>query len=164
MQPVLRMSTTFHPASAAYSSSPATRAPAWQQPPNPPGPELAQRNPAGAGYLAGKVRRDEEARQHEEHVDADVGAAHRLRPQVKPEHEQHGNSAQALEFRPEARTSCCGVRQMLQTLRREGCRKVYVALPGVHRTTVGSSGIGGPTASSGASREASDAPIPEFPK
>lgn len=44
-----------------------------------------------------KVRRDQETRDHEEHVDTDKSAGHAVRPEVIREDEEDRDSAQALD-------------------------------------------------------------------
>jgi hypothetical protein len=59
-------------------------------------PELAEVHPACGVQLACQVRRDEEAGDHEEDVDADVAAAQPSRPEVIQNDGQHRDRAQPL--------------------------------------------------------------------
>ncbi|GAB2490353.1 hypothetical protein GCM10026982_13300 [Nocardiopsis aegyptia] len=54
------------------------------------------------GDLAVEQRRDEEAGDHEEHVDPDVAAREQGRIQVVDEHDQDGDGAQSLDLGTEA--------------------------------------------------------------
>ena len=68
-----------------------------EQPSRPPGPEGPQRDRARPADLGQQQARDEEAGEHEEHVDPDVAAVDAGHPGVEQDDRHHGDGAQALD-------------------------------------------------------------------
>ena len=73
-----------------------------EDPPRAPGVEAEQGHPPGPLRLAHQQRGDEEARDHEEDVDADEPAGEGPDPGVVEGHQQHGQGAETLDVLPEA--------------------------------------------------------------
>ena len=74
-----------------------------EEPPHAAGVEVADRDRAGPGDLVDQQPGDEEARQHEEDVDADEAAAARPATPAWKSHDQHdGDGPQPLDVAPEA--------------------------------------------------------------
>jgi hypothetical protein len=67
-----------------------------EQPPDPPHPELREPEVPLALRLEDQAR-DQEARDHEEHVDADVTTAE-SKARVEHHDREHGDGAQAVDF------------------------------------------------------------------
>ena len=76
-----------------------------QKPPDAPGVELAERDGPGARDLVDEQTRDEEAGEHEEHVDADETSADHTDAGVERHDEEHCDGAQALDVATEPLTA-----------------------------------------------------------
>ena len=76
-----------------------------QKPPDAPGVELAERDGPRARDLVDEQTRDEEAGEHEEHVDADESPADDTDPGVERHDEEHCDGAQALDVATEPLTA-----------------------------------------------------------
>ena len=70
----------------------------WQDAARAPCPERGHRHGAGAVDLAQQVRRDQEAGDREEHVDADEAARQQCRPEVVDDDKRDGSGAQRLDL------------------------------------------------------------------
>ena len=73
-----------------------------QQAAGPPGPELPEVDGEALAPLPDQQRGDQEARQHEEHVDGEEAAAEDRRPAVVHHHPEHRQGPQAVEGGDEA--------------------------------------------------------------
>jgi len=74
-----------------------------QQAARAPRPELREAHGSGGRQLAHQMARDQEARDHEEDVDADIATGDPPRPEVVQHDQQHSDRTQALHVRDEAR-------------------------------------------------------------
>ena len=70
----------------------------WEEAPGSPGPEGRQAESARRQALFDEQRGDEEAREDEEQVDAEVATAHGIPPEVVGHHRQHRQCSETVEW------------------------------------------------------------------